>query len=884
VREEVRQAAETALSDAKLVQATTDIRSAEADDPDGSVSDAAYATAFRQARLDVDAIGPEAVGARIRAMPSGVATALAAALDDWALQRRKARPGEEAGWRRPIDAARAADPDATRDRLRDLWSQADLKARRAPLLDLAKQADPRGWPPASLILLARALYSADLGDAAVELLRRAQVHQPGDVWLNYGLARWLDAMNPPQTEEAIAYYTAARAVRPETAHELAHLLERRGRVDEAAAVFADLVRLRPGDARHRLCYGRLLKTRGDSAGATAAIETSVAALRAAIREKPDDASAHANLASALRSQGKVAEAVAEYRQALALGLENALTRVNLGQALCEQGKTTEAIDEFRQAIRLEPDSATPHLSLGTILCDEKHDYAAAETEFRTAIRLRPGEAEAYGDLGNALKGLGKLDEAIAAYRAALRLRPDLNTALFNLGGALSVQGKVADAIGVYREAIRLRPGVAWPHVNLGAILCDVRRDYARAEEEFRAAIRIDPDLAVAHNNLGNALSRQGKVDEAIAAHREAIRLRPDYAEAHSGLGVILCDLKQDYTAAEAEFRVATRLRPDYAEAHSNLGVALRGQGKVEDGIAAFRAAIRIKPDHFDAHANLGSTLRGLGKLAEAIVAFRDAIRLRPVSAALYTELGAALYAQGKRGEAEAEFREAVRLKPDDYFSHDWLGYVLAEGGQKEAAIPEFRRAIELKPDYTQAYRNLAAALMDLGRTDEVISAYRAAIRIKPRDGAEGLLLAGMALKLERYGAVARLYSGAFEADPKLAANMASGNRYNAACAAALAAAGRGEGPLRDEAEKAPWRKRAIAWLEADLASWRKQVEGGRSNAAVAAKRALLHWKQDADLAGLRDPEALARLQAEDQQVCRKLWSDVDALLARVGGA
>ena len=61
------------------------------------------------------------------------------------------------------------------------------------------------------------------------LLRPAVGRHPGDVWVNYYLARALDEPAPSAREEAARYYTAARALRPETAHELAHLLERMGR-------------------------------------------------------------------------------------------------------------------------------------------------------------------------------------------------------------------------------------------------------------------------------------------------------------------------------------------------------------------------------------------------------------------------------------------------------------------------------------------------------------------------------------------------------------------------------------------------------------------------------------------------------------------------------
>jgi hypothetical protein len=40
------------------------------------------------------------------------------------------------------------------------------------------------------------------------------------------------------------------------------------------------------------------------------------------------------------------------------------------------------------------------------------------------------------------------------------------------------------------------------------------------------------------------------------------------------------------------------------------------------------------------------------------------------------------------------------------------------------------------------------------------------------------------------------------------------------------------------------------------------------------------WREDLDLAGLRDPDALAKLPPTERQECRTLWNDLDALLQR----
>ena len=67
------------------------------------------------------------------------------------------------------------------------------------------------------------------------------------------------------------------------------------------------------------------------------------------------------------------------------------------------------------------------------------------------------------------------------------------------------------------------------------------------------------------------------------------------------------------------------------------------------------------------------------------------------------------------------------------------------------------------------------------------------------------------------------------AQPKLADDVQVQNRYNAACAATLAACGQGkDDPPLDDAVKTRWRKQAIDWLTADLTAWSKILDSGPS--------------------------------------------------------
>ena len=310
--------------------------------------------------------------------------------------------------------------------------------------------------PVSLDLLGSALRNAGDDKAAEAALREARRWHPDDVWLNYDVAALQE-----RKEEKIRYYSIARACRPETAHELAHVLEKKGEWVEAIAVFRDLVRLRPVDGHHWACYGGLLKQWGDRSGSGHAAENAVAILRRRIQLTPDDIDARYLLGNALHDLGKPGEAIAAYREAIRLRPELAEAHCNLGTALRDQGKLDEAIDEYRDAIRFRPELAEAHCCLGVALRDQgKTEQAIAE--YREAIRVKPDDAKAHVHLGRCLNDQGKLDEAIAEYREAIRLKPDDAAVHFYLGNALITRAKADEAVAAYRLAVGLSPTTPRP--------------------------------------------------------------------------------------------------------------------------------------------------------------------------------------------------------------------------------------------------------------------------------------------------------------------------------------------------------------------------------------------------------------------------------------
>jgi serine/threonine-protein kinase len=572
----------------------------------------------------------------------------------------------------------------------------------------------------------------------------------------------------------------------------------------------------------------------------------------------------------------------------------------------------ELLGDERQLARQKPPLlAALGLALLRMRADAVPLLAAAQARY-------PDDFWLNFDLGGAFYLAKRWDEAVAFWRAAVAVRPSAAAAHGNLGAALCDKGQLDEAVRECRTAIDLDPNYAKAHSNLGNALRE-KGQLDEAVREYRTAIGLDPHYAPAHSNCGNTLRAKGQLEEAIRECRTAIDLDPKLASAHSNLGAALGD-KGQLDEAVRECRTATDLDPKDAKAHNNLGNALYKKGQLDEAIRECRTATDLDPKDAIAHTNLGAALRAKGQLDEAIRECRTAISLDPKSAPAHSNLGAALGAKGQPDEAIRECRTAIGLDPKDAIAHTNLGAALREKGQLEEAIRECRTAIDLDPKLAPAHGALGQALLQHGRFAEAREATRHALDLLqashplrqfatrqlqqceqslaldqklpailegtevPANDAERLALARLCQQpfKKRYAAAARFYAEALAHDARVAGDLRQRRRYNAACAAALAGCGQGE-DARALPDKDTFglRRQALGWLRADLAAYAQLAGRDDPAAKQTVRQRLEYWRQDADLAPVRDPVALDKLPDDERQSWRQLWDDVGALLKKV---
>jgi tetratricopeptide (TPR) repeat protein len=410
--------------------------------------------------------------------------------------------------------------------------------------------------------------------------------------------------------------------------------------------------------------------------------------------------------------------------------------------------------------------------------------------------------------------------------AALALR------LFHIGG---------DPSALLRRALLSYPRDFWLHFGLGI----ASRNPTEQAGAFRAALAVRPRATVAHYNLGVVLYAEKHRDEALACYRRAVAIEPR----HSG-------------------------------AQNNLGLILEELGKADEAMTHYRLAIKAEPGTVTARLNLGSALQSQKKLDEAITWYHEALGIDPKSVAAHNNLGTALREQKKLSEAIRWLRKATDLEPEHAMAWCNLGHTLRQDGQFREALTALQRGHELG-SRDKDWRHPSGIWVIQAKQSIVLDEKLSAVLRGEEVVASGREQAGMAEMCmghrKRYAAAVRLYTAAFAADPRLVADLNAKHRYHAACAAALAAACQDqEGKHIGSTERAGFRKQGLDWLRAQLAAQADALDRHADRAAAIGQE-LGQWQTDADLEGVRQDAALARLSADEQTAWRQFWADVAAL-------
>ncbi len=184
-----------------------------------------------------------------------------------------------------------------------------------------------------------------------------------------------------------------------------------------------------------------------------------------------------------------------------------------------------------------------------------------------------------------------------------------------------------------------------------------------AIEAHRQLLALRPDLADSWFNLAYLQRAAHQFREALNAYQKSLDLgisRPE--EVHVNRSVILSEYLEQPDEAEKELRLALRANPDFIIAWLNLGNLCEDRGDSEAAIAAYRQALVVDPGNARALARLAGLTRSGHPDDPVILQLEEAltgpVRTAEDRAELGFALGHALDAAGRYDEAFAAFRSA----------------------------------------------------------------------------------------------------------------------------------------------------------------------------------------------------------------------------------
>lgn len=188
----------------------------------------------------------------------------------------------------------------------------------------------------------------------------------------------------------------------------------------------------------------------------------------------------------------------------------------------------------------------------------------------------------------ALREVGRVPEAIAAYQRLLARRPDLPNSWYNLALLQRRARQPEAALAAYAQA--LAHGISEPeevHLNRAVIFSDDLRRPDEAERALRQALSLHPGYAPALLNLGNLHEDRGERDAARACYEDLLTREPGRADALARLAGVSRVATADDPLVQRLRDALRRRGPNAAAARADLGFAL---GRLLDGCAAYDEA------------------------------------------------------------------------------------------------------------------------------------------------------------------------------------------------------------------------------------------------------------------------------------------------------
>jgi tetratricopeptide (TPR) repeat protein len=441
------------------------------------------------------------------------------------------------------------------------------------------------------------------------------------------------------------------------------------------------------------------------------LDDSAKLLAEAIRLEPRLVGAQLSLAQVYTLQNKPDLALARYQMVLEVDPGNPSARLALARSEVEKRNYEQALkltEPVRPVLR-ESAEGLFVIAAALLKTGRRDEAAALGADWNRLPNVPQAASIAFGLL---LLREGVIDEGIAVLEHAKQAGPPSYELAFNLAGAYLMKKDAARALEQYDAALSVTPD-SREALRLAAGVAERNGELERSLSYWLKAKKLAPDDPVILLGFGRVCFKMDLLDDAEPALAKAASLKPGDIPYQYTLAAVKVG-KRQYDEARSILEPLVKAHPKDAHLRYAVGTVLYTQGHLQDAATHLAESIRLEPDQLPSYYYLALVVRDQGNDTEAIAMLAKLLGRHPDHAAASETLGMLLMSAQRNEEAEQHLRTAVRLNPKSVKANYQLGLLLARLGKKEEADRQLAHAKTLRVEDESTSR-LQLRLMDPDR-------------------------------------------------------------------------------------------------------------------------------------------------------------------------
>jgi tetratricopeptide (TPR) repeat protein len=311
-------------------------------------------------------------------------------------------------------------------------------------------------------------------------------------------------------------------------------------------------------------------------------------------------------------------------------------------------------------------------------------------DYRSFLQSYPDVAPVRSDLGAALAGAGRYEEAIIEYKRALEFK-SLPEVRLNLALAYYKTAKLSEAIAELEKVHQEKPAELRPVLLLAD--CNLRLGENKKVIELLSPLqKANPDdLAIVYM-LGTALVRDGQADKGQVLIDKILK-NGDSAETRLLLGTTKL-MVSDFAGALVDLQKAVELNPNLPEVYAYYGTALLSTGDQTGALEAFKRALQDDPNNFESNLRMGMLLRKDEDFDGALPYLKHALEIRPGDLGVRYQIASLELARGNVEQARTQLESIVSEAPN--FTEAHVSLATAYYREKKKLEGDRERAIVVK--------------------------------------------------------------------------------------------------------------------------------------------------------------------------------------------